>query len=210
MPAGSYLLVPVKPLHAAKSRLRSVTRGAAQAHAELVTAVVLDTVTAARRARGVREVIAVTSDPDLAAALGSTGIDVLADLPGRGLNAALRCAAEQLRETGRPPGRIGALQADLPALRTAELERALQAAGDERAFCPDRHGTGTTLLLAATGQPLDPRFGPGSALAHTGSGAKELRGPWESLRCDVDTAEDLAAARALGVGPRTAAVMAGR
>ena len=84
MPAGSYLLVPVKPLHAAKSRLRSVTRGAAQAHAELVTAVVLDTVTAARRARGVREVIAVTSDPDLAAALGSTGIDVLADLPGRG------------------------------------------------------------------------------------------------------------------------------
>jgi hypothetical protein len=98
-----------------------------------------------------------------------------------GLNEAYRHGATLL---GR---HVGALQADLPALRPAELAAAIAAADGKRAFVPDRQGTGTTLLIAAPGEPLDPRFGVGSAAAHRSSGAIELIGDWPTLRCDVDT-----------------------
>src|SRR5205085_6162782 len=62
--AGTHLLVPIKPLRRAKSRLRGATDP--EAHADLVAAVALDTVTAARQ---VAEVVVVTSDPMLTAAL---------------------------------------------------------------------------------------------------------------------------------------------
>jgi 2-phospho-L-lactate/phosphoenolpyruvate guanylyltransferase len=207
---GVHLLVPIKPLHLAKSRLLGAAdRGAgrAGAHADLVAAVALDTVAAAQRTPGVDGVVVVTSDPELTESFTAEGIEVLPDTPAAGLNAALRHGDEQLRqrETVR---RTGALQADLPALRVADLAAALDMAGGGRAFCPDRQGTGTTLLLAESGRPLDPRFGPGSATAHARSGAKSLEGPWESLRCDVDTEQDLELATKMGLGPRTSARLA--
>lgn len=203
---GTHLLVPIKPLHLAKSRLLGAAdRGARRraAHEDLVAALAWDTVSAARQAAGVAGVVVVTSDPVLTAALVADGIEILADTPAAGLNEALRHGDTVLRR--RDPGaRIGALQADLPALRAEELAAALDAAGEDRAFCADRHRTGTTLLLAERGRALDPRFGPGSAAAHRDSGARVLRGEWPTLRCDVDTEADLAVAMRLGPGPRTA------
>ncbi|MFR9729707.1 2-phospho-L-lactate guanylyltransferase [Saccharopolyspora sp. MS10] len=198
------LLVPIKPLHRAKSRLRD-DRPAAE-HADLVAAVAHDAVDAARNAPGVREVVVVTSDPRLAGSFAAEGVAVVPDGPAAGLNPALEHGERVLR--GRGAGRVGALQADLPALRPAELGAALARAGEQRAFVPDHLGTGTTLLLAAPGGALDPRFGPGSAAAHAASGARELAGAGESLRRDVDTAEDLRRAAALGLGARTAAWLA--
>jgi 2-phospho-L-lactate guanylyltransferase (CobY/MobA/RfbA family) len=49
----------------------------------------------------------------------------------------------------------------------------------------------------------------GSAARHRDSGAVELTGAWPGLRCDIDTPEDLAEARRLGVGPATSAAVAG-
>jgi 2-phospho-L-lactate/phosphoenolpyruvate guanylyltransferase len=207
---GSHLLVPIKPLHLAKSRLLGAADGGlgrTDVHADLVAAVAWDTITAARQAPGVLEVVVVTSDPKLTASLAKQGVEVLADVPADGLNAALRHGDEVLRQRTSVT-RVGALQADLPALRPGELAAALEAASEDRAFCADRHGTGTTLLLAEPGQPLDPRFGPGSAAAHLDSGATKLDGPWESLRCDVDTRSDLELATALGLGSRTSAQLA--
>ncbi len=77
-----------------------------------------------------------------------------------------------------------------------------------RAFVADAEGTGTTLLVAAPGVTLDPRFGGGSAARHAASGAAALDGEWPGLRRDVDTPADLAAALALGVGPATRAALA--
>lgn len=198
---GVQLLVPLKPLALAKSRLLA-GRGLA-GHFELVTAMALDTVAAARRARGVAGVLVVSSDPALAEAFAGLGVEVLPDDPADGLNAALRHGDEVLRSRGA--ARVGALQADLPALRSGELGWALRSAGTDRSFCPDLRGDGTTLLLAEPHRPLEPRFGPGSALAHSESGAKTLLGPWESVRRDVDTEQDLTAAKAAGLGPLTAA-----
>ncbi len=209
------LVVPVKPLERAKSRLRGAADhgvGDAGAHAALTLALARDTVTAALAARAVRRLLVVSSDPAVAAELGALGAEVTPDVH-RGHNAALRHGADVLR--GRDPGAaVGALQADLPALRADELDeavadaRALFAAGARRAFCADADGSGTTLLLAAGGVALDPRFGAGSAARHAASGAVALAGARPGLRRDVDTGDDLRAAAALGLGPHTRAVLA--
>ncbi|WP_372452207.1 2-phospho-L-lactate guanylyltransferase [Saccharothrix obliqua] len=196
MRADVDLVVPVKTLRRAKTRLVGVTDD----RPALALAFALDTISAALPV--VRGVLAVTDDPEVAARLRAIGVP---SLPGpEGLNEALRFGAGVLRARD-PRSVVGALQADLPALRTDELKLAL-AAADGRAFCPDRQGTGTTLLLSAPGGDLDPRFGAGSAQAHA-SDARTLLGPWPSLRNDVDTAEDLELATGLGLGPHSSAVL---
>lgn len=209
------LVVPVKPLYAAKSRLRGAADrgvGDPDAHAALALALTRDTVAAVREARAVRRLLVISSDPAVAAELAAVGVEVAPDVGG-GHNAALRHGSGLLRADD-PGAPVGALQADLPALRPDELDDAVAAAfvafaaGRTRAFCADADGTGTTLLLAAAGVPLDPRFGRGSAARHRASGAVALGGSWPGLRRDVDTGDDLCVAAGLGLGPHTRAVLA--
>lgn len=197
MGADVDLVVPVKTLDRAKTRLV----GTRLDRPALALAFALDTISAALPA--VRRVLAVTSDPSVVAELRALGVE---SVPGpEGLNESLRFGFELLRSRD-PASVVGALQADLPALRTPDLAAAL-ATVSGRSFCPDRQGTGTTLLLSAPGGDLAPAFGVGSAGAHAASGATPLLGPWPSLRHDVDTAEDLRLAADLGLGPRTAATV---
>ncbi|MFN2518444.1 MAG: hypothetical protein ABR604_05260, partial [Jatrophihabitantaceae bacterium] len=123
-----------------------------------------------------------------------------------GLNAALREAADHAASQW-PEAGVAALVADLPALRPQELATALGlAAQHPRAYVPDSHGIGTTMLTALPGQLLSPEFGPGSSARHAVRAAALPAGA--GLRTDVDTAADLQAALALGVGPATSAVLA--
>ncbi|SHM30743.1 2-phospho-L-lactate guanylyltransferase [Cryptosporangium aurantiacum] len=236
---GWAIVTPVKPLGQAKSRLRATLPasvaflsgpdplGALEApdepgdwHAEVALAMASDTVAAMLAAPRVDRVVVVTDDPVAAAALSALGAVCVPDAPGGGLNPALRHGASVAALLGGSDGRgsrgTAALGADLPALRTADLDAALRAVErlGVRAFVPDAAGTGTTLLAAPGRTPLDPAYGPGSALAHASAGAIDLTavadgsGVGPSIRRDVDTAADLAAARALGLGPRTAALLA--
>jgi 2-phospho-L-lactate/phosphoenolpyruvate guanylyltransferase len=209
------LVVPVKPLHAAKTRLRGAADhgvGDPDAHAALTLALAHDTITAVRAARVVHRLLVVSSDAVVAAELAAVGVEVVPDVL-RGHNAALRHGAALL-QSDDPDAPVGALQADLPALRPEELDDAMSqaaalfAAGARRACCADEDGTGTTLLLAAPRTPLDPMFGARSAQRHRASGAVALTGAWPGLRRDVDTGDDLCAALALGVGPHTRALLA--
>ena len=70
--------------------------------------------------------LVVTADRTVAATLAASGIEV-ADDPLVGLNAAYDRGARLLRERD-PRTAVGALQADLPALRPAELDAAIAAA----------------------------------------------------------------------------------
>jgi 2-phospho-L-lactate/phosphoenolpyruvate guanylyltransferase len=197
------LVVPAKLLAVAKTRLRPLTdRAPDGAHGDLVLALLADTVAAAVACPAVDAVLVVTDDPAAAAVVRSLGASTVPDEPDRGLNPALSHGAANATTDA-----VAALSSDLPALRPAELAAALErAAAHPRAFVPDADGSGTTLLTAVS-VPLDPRFGRGSAAAHAASGATALDGDWPGLRRDVDTADDLRAARALGTGPRTAVVL---
>ncbi|MFS8478356.1 MAG: 2-phospho-L-lactate guanylyltransferase [Micromonosporaceae bacterium] len=196
------VVVPVKPLSRAKSRLRQDVPGVCLDR--LALAFALDTVAAALASDPVAEVLVVTDDDVAAEASLALGARVAPDRPRRGLNPAVRYGASLL--TGRP---VAALAGDLPALRPAELAAALDAATalGRRCFVPDAPGSGTVLLAAPAGVDLDPRFGAGSARAHEASGAAPLAGDWPTLRRDVDTAADLASASRLGLGPRATALL---
>ncbi|WP_409490369.1 2-phospho-L-lactate guanylyltransferase [Amycolatopsis sp. cmx-11-12] len=201
---GIDLIVPMKRPAEGKSRLRGAV--VPERHAELVLALAYDTLSAATSADGVRRVLVIAADPASVADLTELGVEIVAEPSRGGLNAALRHGAELLRRD-TPSGLVGALQADLPALRTEDLTAALAEAAGDRAFVADRQGTGTTLLLSGAGRPLEPRFGGGSARAHTASGATPLTLAAGSLRADVDTADDLAHVRTLGVGKRTSTLL---
>lgn len=210
MPAQWCLVLPVKRLDAAKTRL---TELAGDRRAELALAFAADTVTAALECRWVAEVLVVTSDPAAAPVLAELGAGVIPDEPEAGLNPALQHGATTAAARWPRYG-TGALSADLPSLRPAELATALVAAGGHpRAFLADAAGTGTTLLTARAGIPLRPEFGRRSAAAHLRSGAVALvteLGPEavRSVRRDVDTAGQLSDAVRAGVGGHTATVLA--
>ncbi|MFI9205971.1 2-phospho-L-lactate guanylyltransferase [Streptomyces sp. NPDC053048] len=200
------LVVPVKPLAMAKSRLRA--ESARLPGPALALAFALDTVGAALACPSVGGVAVVTRDRQAGAELAALGARVLPEPPGDGgLNAALAHGARAVR-AGRPDSPVATLNADLPALRPAELGRVLDFAAEfPRAFLADAAGIGTTLLAANRGMELAPAFEGASRARHSASGAREIGlAGVDSVRRDVDTARDLRAALRLGVGPRTAAL----
>ena len=194
------VVVPVKRLEIAKSRLASYGDEARQA---LALAFAADVVLAAAM---VATVLVVTDDERAAALLAPLGARVVADDPDAGLNPALEHGVELLRET-RPELAVATVSADLPSLLAPDLMAVLSRVPlDGRGFVTDLAGTGTTLLAAGPGLPLQPSYGPSSRARHLASGAVELVAP-ESVRRDVDTPDDLEHAVALGVGPHTTAAL---
>lgn len=244
-PCAWSLVVPVKPAAVGKSRLAvpGVDRAAA------ARAIALDTLEAASAAGLVAELVVVTDDPGVRAALeagpesdrpagsdaasraghsanyrtarptdaggragqqappvpGRQRIRFVAD-PGAGLNAAI---AAGLAAATTPLRAV--MLGDLPSLRPADLDDALAraahvSAGDAPLTVADADGTGTTLLAHARADVL--RFGGDSYSRHLAAGALALDVPAGStLRQDLDTAAHLDAARALGLGPRTARLL---
>jgi 2-phospho-L-lactate guanylyltransferase len=73
---------------------------------------------------------------------------------------------------------------------------------------PDAAGVGTTAYAAAYDR-FEPRYGGASRQAHLGAGCAEVAHAPATMRRDVDDLVDLQAATALGLGPRTATVVAG-
>jgi len=200
------VLMPVKVLAQAKSRLAGL---AGPRRGELALALACDTATAVLGCHAVARVIVITDDQVAAAALAALGARVVPDEPRDGLNAALRYGAAHA--AARWPGAgMAALSADLPALRPAEIGRALRAAAAwPTAFVADAAGDGTTLYTAAPGAAFRPSFGLASRARHAAGGAVELGlDGIPGLRRDVDTPSDLRDAVALGLGSHSAPLAA--
>jgi 2-phospho-L-lactate guanylyltransferase len=193
-------LVPVKPPAFGKSRLGQLPDGERRA---LAAAFALDTVAACIAARTIAEVLVVTDDASFSVELAALGAVAIPDGVAMDLNGTLRQSAAEARR--RWPDLVPvALTADLPAVRGTDLDEALSSiTPGEPAYVADSEGLGTTLYTAAH-EEFQPRFGPGSALAHDATGARPIGAGLPRLRRDVDEPSDLEAALALGVGPRTA------
>jgi 2-phospho-L-lactate guanylyltransferase len=198
---GWWVVIPVKRLEKAKSRLALPDRSM------LALAMALDTAAAAARTAEVRRVVVVTDDLLAGRALTALGCTVIGDRAA-GLNEALREGAAWLDRRGGGGG-IAALAGDLPALQPDELAGALaQVADGESGVVADHLGTGTTLYAAGAGSRFDPVFGAASLVRFLTAGARAIDLAVPGLRTDVDTAEDLTRAVRLGVGEHTAAALA--
>lgn len=207
VPGRWVVVLAVKPLSLAKSRLARADRSA------LTLAMAADTAAVAAGIDAVAGVLVVTDDEDARALLAPVAA-IVPDRPAAGLNAALSFGAAEAVSRW-PVAGVAVLAPDLPALRRQALAEALEmAAGHRRTIVADAVGTGTVLLTAAAGAALEPAFGPGSRGLHLASGAidlTDLLAPGNAtagLRHDVDTAADLEVAIRIGVGPATTRVLA--
>jgi 2-phospho-L-lactate guanylyltransferase len=197
------VVIPVKPSARGKSRLsvEGVDRVA------LARAIALDTIAAAVACESVAQVVIVTDDGGLVLqAADIPGLQFVSDAAAVGLDAAVALGAATAEGMPR-----AALLGDLPALRPADLEEALEAAAwVDRGVVADAEGTGSTLVTAREGVSWLSAFGEGSLARHVARGCVPLEIPDAStLRRDVDTVEQLDTAVAHGVGPRTAAALRG-
>lgn len=208
------VVVPVKPPSHGKSRLEmpGVDRAA------LARAIALDTIAAAAAGPLVGRVVVVTDDGGFVlAAAGIPGLRFVAETPTA--SEALAEASPDARDLDHlnsairrgaitAAGPVAALLGDLPALRPEDLAAVLEQAADhDRAVVADAEGDGSTLVTATAGIPWRSSFGDGSFTRHVALGCTPLDAP-ESLRRDVDTAEQLREAATLGLGPHTAALLA--
>jgi 2-phospho-L-lactate/phosphoenolpyruvate guanylyltransferase len=202
------VIVPMSPLDRAKTRLADASSSPSR-HRALVRAMRRDTVRAVLGALDVARLAIVTGTPDAALAdlsgltppaQDADRIHVLNDPPHDGLNPAVTFAAAQVAAAWPQDG-IAVVVADLPALTAPALDSVLGAADlVDLGVVLDRQGVGTTMLTAAPGHQLHPRFGPGSARRHAELGFSLLAAP-PSARTDVDVLDDLDAAQRLGFGP---------
>ncbi|MBY4212522.1 2-phospho-L-lactate guanylyltransferase [Rhodococcus fascians] len=209
-----HVVFAVKQLTIAKTRLSGFLTH--EERKRLALAMLCDTATAARAADGVESVTVVTADSRVATLAGSLGASVVAEPPPIAnpdavgqprLNNAYRAGITAVRAAGGTD--IVLLQADLPALRTAELTAAYATAKPYGgSFVSDRHETGTAALILKDGANIVPMFGPSSARRHREAGNYTLNGNWPGLRSDVDTVQDMRLASSLGVGSATAALLA--
>jgi 2-phospho-L-lactate/phosphoenolpyruvate guanylyltransferase len=198
---GNYVaLVPVKPPALGKSRLVGLSDDDRRA---LAAAFALDTVAACLATTAIDEVLVATDDAAFSIELRQLGAVTIPDGVAMDLNGTLRQSAAEARR--RWPRLVPvALTADLPSMRAVDLDAALgELTAGEAAYVADADGLGTTLYTAAY-DDFEPRFGPGSALAHDATGARAITAPLPRLRRDVDDLDDLYQAVALGVGSRTA------
>ncbi len=217
---GWTLVVPVKSLDRAKTRLASVLEPSDRR--ALVLAMATDVLDACLAAPDVARVRVVSSDPEVARlAQGRASCDgspharerwqpVLEIVPEPAavdgvdpLNAALSAALSGVT------GPAGVVAADLPELRAGHLCAVLgTAARHAHSVVPDHHGVGTTMAFWTGPNPERvPRFGTGSASRHLGEGGAIALGdvdPSGAIGRDVDTPGDLDALTGRPVGPATA------
>jgi 2-phospho-L-lactate guanylyltransferase len=202
--AGTWAIIAVRGLEQAKSRLGGLLD--AEERHDLVSRLLGRAIEAATSSSRIAGTIVVSSDPAALQLARAAGAVPVADEDG-GLNPALELARTEAVARGATA--LVVLPADLPWLDRETLDAVLEAAagvaGDPFvALVPDRHGTGTNVLIMAPPGAIAFAFGPGSrsdhAAAAVAAGATyvELGGP---LDIDLDTPEDLVLVE--GLAPET-------
>jgi 2-phospho-L-lactate guanylyltransferase len=197
------VLVPMKPLAAAKERLGPALDPAERRRLSL--AMLADVIDAAR---GFDRVWVLQSDSDAAAVAAAAGVEAVDDpAPGAGLNASLDAATSRAVRLGTTG--VLVVAADLPAVTSDDLLALCERPGT--AIAPDRAGVGTNALWRSPGDAIGVAFGSASFGAHrvlareAGVGMRVVERP--GLAIDVDTPADLAAAWTHGIGGNTRAAL---
>jgi 2-phospho-L-lactate guanylyltransferase len=198
-----WVLVPVKPLDQAKSRLAGALAPAERA--SLVQSLLERTVGILRQVPAIAEILIVTGDPAVAGWASQAGNRVLRTGCEPDLNRELASATRLVQEQHAEGVLI--LHADLPRVTAADVQAmaARAAAAPIVILAPDRHRRGTNALLCAPPGLIEYRFGPDSFALHcaqaqaAGAALEICNAP--GLALDLDLPEDLELLRADVQGP---------
>ncbi len=192
---GTWLLIPVKRLERAKSRLAPAL--SRQARIRLAWWLTQRTLRVIARVPEVHPLV-ISADLRVLALARSMGMAVYFDRwedLNRALTAARRYAVRHGAET------IGVLPIDLPGLTPEAIRSLLRAGFPDRGLVlvPDRHAQGTNALLVRPPEAIPFCFGPGSLEAFRSTA--EAQGlpvrllSHEAFALDLDTEADWAAWR---------------
>ena len=195
-------VIPAKPLDRAKERLSADFTP--DARKRLVLAMLSDVVAAAV---AVEPTWVLCSDPAAAEIAEGSGARVVTDaVPLAGLNASLEVALRLAADAGF--GAAVVVASDLPCVTAADLAEFPDV---PVAIAPSTDGSGTNVLALAPPGVIPPRFGPASRTAHEelsrDAGITPVIVESPRLATDVDTPDDVARARAIGLGSATAAAL---
>ena len=178
-----HVVVPVKSLDAAKSRLdlppderRAVARSLAQHTLGTIASTL-----------GGHNLTVVTADPSVERLATDLDANVVHD-PDGDLNRAVQRGLSSV-SLGSP---VLVLVADLPRLNSYSLLALLTEVeqADSPYFVPDVQGTGTTAIYLPAGWRLPTSFGPNSASRFMAAGWTRARSAPIEARADLDTISD--------------------
>ncbi len=201
-------LVPVKPIHRAKDRLRPAL--GRRARLALTRAMLRDVLACLLDSALFISVTVVTRDRAWRRILRRMGIHTVLPPPGlRGLNAELRWAAE--RPEVAQADRLLVIPGDVPGVRVSDLFRlVLPPLAEGVRLVPSPDG-GTNALLTVPPGRIPFRFGRNSARRHRAAALRSglhVEAPaLPSLTGDIDRPDDLLTGGRLA-GPRTRRVLA--
>ena len=184
------IVIPVKPLDEAKSRLASVL--GPEPRRELVTDMLKNVLAAAKQSKS-QKILVVTRDPMVGAMVSTAGAEWTPD-PATTLNGSLQKVFRTCWANGETPLY---LPADLPRLRASEIDGILGGwdAQERIVLSPCHKEQGTNALLVPATCGFEPQLGDGSFPRHlqrassSGIVTEVYRAP--GLAFDIDTPEDL-------------------
>ena len=184
-------ILPVKSFGAAKQRLaQALAEGAREA---LAQAMVSDVLTSLRRTPGLNGIVVVTADRTAEAAALGGGVRVLRDTAQTGQSEAALIGIRHALDEGCE--RVMLVPGDTPLVQPGELAGLVSGARGV-VIVPDRHGTGTNVLVLSPPDAIEPSFGPGSFERHVAAaeaaGVPHRVDEVRTLALDVDTPADLA------------------
>jgi len=198
------VIVPIKPLAEAKTRLRDMLDD--EARRALVLAMLIDTL-AAIRAGHAGAILVTSEDPAYAAALAGVAAVPLPD-DTRGYNEAVGfvLASSAVRRAGAAL----IVPADVPRATGADIRHAIAALRETEVVVARAFDGGTALLGLHPPDAIATAFGPQSANAHLGAaraaGRQAMLLDLPSLVGDIDSIEDLRDAPET-LGPATRAFL---
>jgi 2-phospho-L-lactate guanylyltransferase len=188
-----WAIVPVKPLGRAKSRLAE--KMVPERRERLATALLMRTVGLLLPLPPIQGVLVISRDTKALAMVRELGAQTAQESGTPELNSALRRATQVLRVRGADA--VLVVPADIPLLAPEDIEEVARLGQYSQTvvIAPDRHETGTNLLLVRPSGMIPYAFGEGSFAEHrrlaeqVGATVAVYRS--ERVALDVDRPDDL-------------------
>lgn len=192
-PPSLWAVIPVKPLHAGKTRLAHLLT--AEQRAALIRQFLTQTLCALADVTSLTGTLVISSDGEVLHLAQNFGAQTLPEASPQGLNVAVTQGTAQVLRCGATGVLI--LPADLPFVQATDIALLCQGVvgnGRSLSICADTRQEGTNALLLHPPTGFRYQYGPGSYARHLSEAARLgltcYRIATPGLQFDLDTEQD--------------------